>query len=93
MADFTIDTEELRRAAEQLRRAAGLVEPRSAETTVGHAALASDSVSGALNSATVQQGGRARSLARKLTSLSTTVSNGADALEQQDQDLADRLGD
>lgn len=60
IADFRIDTEELRRAAEQLRRAAELVEPRSAETTVRHAALASDGVYGALNSAPVQQGARVR---------------------------------
>ena len=91
MADFLIDTDELRLAAEQLRWTATIADPRSGQLTVGQAALGSNDVYDALNSGTVQQAARAASLARGLRALATVLANGADAVEQHDEDLADRL--
>ena len=91
MADFTIDTAAVRRAAEKLQRTARLVEPEGAALAVSADAVASDAVFSALNPATIAQGARARKLAEQLESLAQSLSDGADAVEQQDQSLADRL--
>ena len=91
MADFQISTEELYEAAAQLRLAIDAVRPHLGEMAIDLAALGSDEVYTALNTANIQQTARARKLAEDLGSLVTAIEKGADSIEQQDESLADRL--
>lgn len=92
MADFSISSEELRQAAEQLRRATALTEPGSAETAAGLAALGSDEAHAALSATSRQQAARARKLTERLTSLSDVLVDSAGNVQNQDEQLADGLG-
>ena len=91
MADLQIDTESLEHAAQQLRAAVNLVEPRSARMAIEPAALGSDNVYAALDAATIQQRARANALVADLTLVNTSLTNAASAFEEQDQGFADQL--
>jgi hypothetical protein len=91
MADFLISTEELRRAAENLRRASDLVEPQSGHLVVSSAVLGSDDVHQVMHAASLKLTAKARRLANDLDGLSMALTSGADAVEQQDEQLAERF--
>jgi hypothetical protein len=91
VADFSMSSEELREAAEQLRLAAELADPRAGDIAVGLAALAADDVHSALSTVTQQQAARARKLTERLSSISQVLVDAADALQLQDDELAEEL--
>jgi len=93
MADFLISTEELRQAAENLRRAAAIVEPESGQLIVTSGVLGSDDVHQVVHAGSVKLKARARKLANELDALAGVLTAGAEAIEQHDHQLAESLGE
>ncbi len=91
MADFTIDTDAMRRAAIDLADASRRVQPRASELEVRANVLASDAVADTLTLANVNLTARARANATDLETLADALNRGAELLQERDEELGEWL--
>ncbi len=91
MADFSVSSEAIRRAAQQLARVVDQVEPRPAAMAVSQGALGSSEVYSALYAANFKQTKAAKKAADDIEAVANLMMVAADAVDEQDQQLADGM--